>query len=415
MLRCWAALILLGEQASATPGPTPGPTPAPSPAPTGPTCGAGYTLVSWGTGESKCLQLTASGRTFDECATKVCPGKGGHLACIGSAKEFDAVFAAFTSDPCADGGCAGRRRLGAGELEGGWPAGCAFVGQNRCNSKEEWEWTTTSCAAVDPEAVWHAGEPNDYAGAEKCGMLCNNMDGGLNDGPCHNTIHCLCEERVARTEELNYDNFDKGSCPEPVWWGLYIAAFLLGFAWCFSAGYGCCGIPRMKEHNKQQADNLCCGIFLMIIFVTIVYHGVLSPIFGMNPLLHIIAAIGDVVGFTAAYYWSQYTNEHWYPPEPPVAPAPEPPIIVGPSMASVAYGGEVATAQPVVQGAVIQGAVKEGTEPPPLHEICDALKRNLGLDGNFEEIVNAACLQLGVPPTGSLPEKADACWRAMEG
>ena len=134
----------------------------------------------------------------------------------------------------------------------------------------------------------------------------------------------------------------------------------------------------------------------------------------MNPLLHIIAGIGDVVGFTAAYYWSQYTNEHWYPPEPPVAPAPEPPIIVGPSMASVAYGGEVATAQPVVQGAVIQG-VKAGTEPPPLHEICDALKRNLGLDGNFEEIVNAACLQLGVPPTGSLPEKADACWRAMEG
>ena len=414
MLRCWAALIWLGAQASATPGPTPGPTPAPSPAPTGPTCAAGYTLVSWGTGESKCLQLTASGKTFDECATKVCPGKGGHLACIGSAKEFDAVFDAFTSDPCADGGCDGRRRLGAGELEGGWPAGCAFVGQNRCNSKEEWEWTTTSCAAVDPEAVWHAGEPNDYAGAEKCGMLCNNMDGGLNDGPCHNTIHCLCEERVARTEELNYDNFDKGSCPEPVWWGLYIAAFLLGFAWCFSAGYGCCGIPRMKEHDKKQADNLCCGIFLMIIFVTIVYHGVLSPIFGMNPLLHIIAAIGDVVGFTAAYYWSQYTNEHWYPPEPPVAPAPEPTIIVGPSMAPVAYGGEVATAQPVVQGAVIQG-VKEGTEPPPLHEICDALKRNLGLDGNFEEVVNAACLQLGVPPTGSLPEKADACWRAMEG
>ena len=108
MLRCWAALILLGQQASATP--------APSPAPTGPTCGGGYTLVSWGTGESKCLQLTASGRTFDECATKVCPGKGGHLACIGSAKEFDAVFDAFTSDPCADGGCDGRRRLGAGLL-----------------------------------------------------------------------------------------------------------------------------------------------------------------------------------------------------------------------------------------------------------------------------------------------------------
>ena len=84
-------------------------------------------------------------------------------------------------------------------------------------------------------------------------------------------------------------------------------------------------------------------------------------------------------------------------------------------MAPVAYGGEVATAQPVVQGAVFMGAVKEGTEPPPLHEICDSLKQNLGLDGNFEEVVNAACLQLGVPPTGSLQEKGDACWRAMEG
>ena len=295
MLRCWAALSLLGVQASATPGPTPGPTPAPSPAPTGPTCGAGYTLVSWGAGESKCLQLTASGKTFDECATKVCPGKGGHLACIGSAKEFDAVFDAFTSDPCADGGCDGRRRLGAGELEGGWPAGCAFVGQNRCNSKEEWEWTTTSCAAVDPEAVWHAGEPNDYAGAEKCGMLCNNMDGGLNDGPCHNTIHCLCEERVARTEELNYDNYDKGSCPEPVWWGLYIATFLIGFVWCFSAGYGCCGIPRMKEHNKKQADNLCCGILFILTFLQLIFWLIISPAFGMNPMIGVMGGLGDVV------------------------------------------------------------------------------------------------------------------------
>ena len=54
-------------------------------------------------------------------------------------------------------------------------------------------------------------------------------------------------------------------------------------------------------------------------------------------------------------------------------------------------------------------------EPPPLHDIVDALKQNLGLDGNFQEVVNAGCLQLGVAPTGSLPEKADACWRAMEG
>ena len=53
--------------------------------------------------------------------------------------------------------------------------------------------------------------------------------------------------------------------------------------------------------------------------------------------------------------------------------------------------------------------------PPPLHDIVDALKRNLGLDGTWPEVVDAACLQLGVAPTGSLQEKADACWRAMEG
>ena len=53
--------------------------------------------------------------------------------------------------------------------------------------------------------------------------------------------------------------------------------------------------------------------------------------------------------------------------------------------------------------------------PPPLHDIVDALKRNLGLDGTWPEVVDAACLQLGVAPTGSLQEKGDACWRAMEG
>ena len=53
--------------------------------------------------------------------------------------------------------------------------------------------------------------------------------------------------------------------------------------------------------------------------------------------------------------------------------------------------------------------------PPPLHDIVDALKRNLALDGTWPEVVDAACLQLGVAPTGSLQEKGDACWRAMEG
>jgi len=52
--------------------------------------------------------------------------------------------------------------------------------------------------------------------------------------------------------------------------------------------------------------------------------------------------------------------------------------------------------------------------PPPLHEIYDALKRQLGLAGTVEEVINAACPQLGVPPAGSLHAKGNACWRAME-
>ena len=56
----------------------------------------------------------------------------------------------------------------------------------------------------------------------------------------------------------------------------------------------------------------------------------------------------------------------------------------------------------------------DAARAPPLHEIHDALKRQLGLAGTFEEVVNAACLQLGVPPTGSLHAKGNACWRAME-
>ena len=60
------------------------------------------------------------------------------------------------------------------------------------------------------------------------------------------------------------------------------------------------------------------------------------------------------------------------------------------------------------------GESEAARAPPPLHEIYDALKRQLGLEGTFEEVINAACPQLGVPPAGSLHAKGNACWRAME-
>ena len=76
-------------------------------------------------------------------------------------------------------------------------------------------------------------------------------------------------------------------------------------------------------------------------------------------------------------------------------------------------GGGSGEAVPAVVETV--GEAVPAREPPPLHDIVDALKRNLGLDGTWPEVVDAACLQLGVAPTGSLQEKGDACWRAMEG
>ena len=68
------------------------------------TCGVGYEPVG-----TKCLQLTGSGYTFDECATTECPNRGGHIAAIASQEEFDAVFDAVT------GGVTGE------ELKGEWP------------------------------------------------------------------------------------------------------------------------------------------------------------------------------------------------------------------------------------------------------------------------------------------------------
>ena len=50
-------------------------------------CSGGYEPVG-----EKCLQLTGSGYTFDECATTECPKRGGHIAAIASQEEFDALF-----------------------------------------------------------------------------------------------------------------------------------------------------------------------------------------------------------------------------------------------------------------------------------------------------------------------------------
>ena len=270
MLRAWAAALLLLRSAHSEESHS---------------CGVGYEPVG-----TKCLQLTGSGHTFDECATKVCPEKGGHIiAAIASQEEFDAVFDAVT------GGVTGEK------LQGSWPEGSAFVGLHRCNAQETWRWTTGSDAEDVP---WgEPNEPNDWAGSEDCGMITPHVDSGLNDGPCHNTIHCICEEGL---EELV--RYDEGQCPEPDWAGWYTFAFLLGFFFWLCAIYGCAGLPQMCSKYKAFANGLCFAIVLFCILLTALWTHIVAACYGMNAGIYVSAHIGAAVGFLAALALAAYTR-----------------------------------------------------------------------------------------------------------
>ena len=243
------------------------------------TCGVGYEPVG-----TKCLQLTGSGYTFDECATTECPNRGGHIAAIASQEEFDAVYDAVTG----------------GGLQGGWPEGCGFVGLHRCNAQETWRWTTGDAGTDGP---WADGEPNDWAGSEDCGMICDHIDGGLNDGPCHNTIHCICEEGL---EELV--RYDEGQCPEPDWAGWYTLAFLLGFFFWLCAIYGCAGLPQMCSTHKNFANGLCLGIVFFCILLSALWEYIVKASYGMNAGVHTFGMVGAGIGFLAAIALAVYTR-----------------------------------------------------------------------------------------------------------
>ena len=47
----------------------------------------------------------------------------------------------------------------------------------------------------------------------------------------------------------------------------------------------------------------------------------------------------------------------------------------------------------------------------PLFEMVNALKRELGIEGNISEVVGRACTELGVSTEGkNLTEQATECW-----
>ena len=77
------------------------------------------------------------------------------------------------------------------------------------------------------------------------------------------------------------------------------------------------------------------------------------------------------------------------------------------------FGGfdVVETANPATMAARANQA-----DVPPLANIAHMLGYQLSLSGNFVEVVDAACEQLGVSAAGkSLTEKATACWQMMNG
>ena len=183
---------------------------------------------------------------------------------------------------------------------GGWPGGCAFVGLHRCNAQETWRWTTGDAGT---DAPWGDGEPNDWAGSEDCGMVCDHIDGGLNDGPCHNTIHCICEEGL---EELV--RYDEGQCPEPDWAGWYTLAFLLGFFFWLCAIYGCAGLPQMCSTHKNFANGACLVIVLFCILLSALWEYIVEASYGMNAGVHTSGMVGAAVGFLAAIALAAYTR-----------------------------------------------------------------------------------------------------------
>ena len=68
---------------------------------------------------------------------------------------------------------------------------------------------------------------------------------------------------------------------------------------------------------------------------------------------------------------------------------------------------------PVVGGARVAGP---SLDEPPVIDIVRVLKHELGLERGEESLlatVDAACSELGIAMEGTLRERADACWRAL--
>ena len=123
-------------------------------------------------------------------------------------------------------------------------------------------------------------------------MICDHIDGGLNDGPCHNTIHCICEEGL---EDLV--RYDEGQCPEPDWAGWYTLAFLLGFFFWLCAIYGCAPGPADVLHAQGLRQRLVLGHRALLHPAHCALEHIVVACYGMNAGIHVLRMVGAAVGF----------------------------------------------------------------------------------------------------------------------
>ena len=382
-------------------------------------CGHDFTEVWWGDELSKCVALMSEA-SFASCQRDVCEPAGGSLACIGSAEEYDAIYAAVLEPG----------------LSGGYPDGCAFIGLHQCNSDEGgWEWTSSSCAPG--YTPWADGEPNDYDGAEDCAMVCPHYAPtgyGWNDGPCHEEVACLCEADVSATQ-LSADELE---CPVGATHTAWSACY---FLWVLQLGFLFFAIKRARgrlqngspdrsewgteastifsgqdpRRRWEKDKGVAVGIFVVCTvmhFVALTWMDfelfaiLLAPCTVVGVVFPLImCGHGDKLFTRLGGAASDRAAAPAVDVDATVAAAPVVAFVAAPPVAVVS--GTVISAKPAASAA--GGA-------PSIIAMVEKIKRELAIpaDKPMVEAVDDAAVQLGINTLGmSLKSKADACYAQL--
>ena len=77
-----------------------------------------------------------------------------------------------------------------------------------------------------------------------------------------------------------------------------------------------------------------------------------------------------------------------------------------------AYGTELGGAGSWLSGSA-RGSASSSSTQPTLSQAVEILKRELGLEGNFKDVIEQAAAQLGVEPGPALAELAQQCLREL--